>query len=152
MALIEDGGVKIMEYAAAGGVQDLDHAFAKVEVHRDAAPIACRLGGARGYRARLGLPDPRLHFPLAGDARPAARKIEPLFVLAKDRQEQAVALLCLGTERHWFFRSAVFLGGKESNFNLALVRPDAGFTAADLIALLHAAADGWGPRPRTLFF
>lgn len=150
MALIEDGGVKIMEYAAAGGVQDLDHAFAKVEVHRDAAPILAAwaeleaIAPASVYQTRAFI------LPWL-ETLGAARKIEPLFVLAKDRREQALALLCLGTERHWFFRSAVFLGGKESNFNLGLVRPDAGFTAADLIALLHAAADALGPEAPDVF-
>lgn len=70
----------------------------------------------------------------------ASRRITPFFVLARDQQDHAVALLCLGIERHGPFRVASFLGGRDSNFNLGLFRPDLSVTRADLLLLLHTAA------------
>jgi CelD/BcsL family acetyltransferase involved in cellulose biosynthesis len=62
-----------------------------------------------------------------------------------------VGLLCLGIEQYGALRCAAFLGGREANFNLGLFRPDAGFTGADLMALLRAAAAALGPEAPDAF-
>lgn len=74
----------------------------------------------------------------------AMRGIEPMFILGKDAFGRPAILLCLGIERHGPFRIGTFLGGKESNFNLGLCRPDMRFSAADLSQLLRAAAKSMG--------
>lgn len=74
-----------------------------------------------------------------------------MFVTAKDRQGQVIALLPLGIERHGNFRCVSFLGGKESNFNLGLFRPNAGLCADDLHALLQATAKALGPDAPDVF-
>lgn len=81
----------------------------------------------------------------------AGRRIEPLFILGKDRQGRGVALICLGIERHGPFRIALFLGGKESNFNLGLFRPNVAVSPADLRFLFRAAAKALGPAAPHLF-
>jgi CelD/BcsL family acetyltransferase involved in cellulose biosynthesis len=136
--------------ARAAAALHAARAFAKAEIYRDVAPVLAAwaeleaIAPASVYQTREFL------LPWL-ETLGAARKIEPLFVLAKDRQEQALALLCLGLERHGFFRSAVFLGGRESNFNLGLFRPGAGFAATDILALLRAAAEALGPEAPDVF-
>jgi CelD/BcsL family acetyltransferase involved in cellulose biosynthesis len=118
--------------------------FAKVEAHRDASAVLAAwaeleaITPASVYQTRAFL------LPWL-ETLGAARSIEPLFVIAKDEQEQALALLCLGIERRGIFRCAVFLGGKESNFNFGLFRPGVEFTAADIAALLRATRNALGP-------
>ncbi len=143
----------VMDYpSAARAAQDLRQtlAFAKVEIHRDAGPVLAAwaeleaIAPASAYQTRAFL------LPWL-ETLGVARKIEPLFVIAKDRREQVLALLCLGIERHGIFRSAVFLGGKESNFNFGLIRPNAGFAAVDLVALLHEAVEALGAEAPDVF-
>ena len=74
----------------------------------------------------------------------AMRGIEPVFIVGKDRQGRAVALLPLGLERHGPLRVARFLGGKDSNFNLGLFRPNVTITERDLRILFRAAAKAMG--------
>jgi CelD/BcsL family acetyltransferase involved in cellulose biosynthesis len=74
----------------------------------------------------------------------AMRGIAPMFILGRDALGQPAVLLCLGIERHGPFRIGTFLGGKESNFNLGLCRPDVRLGAADLGGLLRAAATSMG--------
>lgn len=131
-----------MEYAAASRAahdEARTSAFSEVEIHREPAAVLAAwaeleaVAPASAYQTR--------DFLLAWlETLGAARKIAPLFVIAKDRQGEVLALLCLGIEQHGPLRCAVFLGGKESNFNLGLFRPGANFAAADLMALLRAAA------------
>jgi CelD/BcsL family acetyltransferase involved in cellulose biosynthesis len=126
------------------------HVFAKVEVHRDA-------GAVLSAWAELEAITPASFYQTRAFLLPwletlgAARNIEPLFVLGKDGQDQVLALLCLGIERHGIFRSVVFLGGKESNFNFGLFRPGAEFAAADLTALLGAARSALGAEAPDVF-
>lgn len=145
----------ITEYFRAGRSQRLlaenpCRAFAKVEIYRDPAPILDAwaeleaVTPASVYQTRAFL------LPWL-ETLGAARKIEPLFIAAKDHRDQVIALLCLGIERYGRFRCAAFLGGKESNFNLGLFRPDAHFQAADLLALLRAAVSALGPEAPDLF-
>ncbi len=136
--------------ARAGTAQDHQLAFAKIEIHRDAGSVLAAwaeleaTAPASAYQAR-GFLLPWL------ETLGRARGIEPLFIIAKDWQEQVLALLCLGIKRHGLFRSAVFLGGKDSNFNLGLFRPDASFTGADLLALFRAAGEALGPDAPDVF-
>ncbi|MDR3408294.1 MAG: GNAT family N-acetyltransferase [Methylovirgula sp.] len=128
----------------------LGQAFAKVEVHRAAAAIEAdwaeleALAPVSVYQTRAFL------LPWL-ETLGAARKITPLFIAAKDRQGRTVALLCLGLQRYRGFRVASFLGGKETNFNLGLFRPGTNFSAADVRALLHAAAAALGPETPDIF-
>jgi CelD/BcsL family acetyltransferase involved in cellulose biosynthesis len=136
--------------ARVGAAQDHRLAFAKVEIHRDAGSVLAAwaqleaIAPVSAYQTRAFL------LPWL-ETLGAARKIEPLFIIARDRQGQVLALLCLGIERRGLFRKAIFLGGKDSNFNLGLFRPDAGFTAADLLALFRAAAEALGPEAPDVF-
>jgi CelD/BcsL family acetyltransferase involved in cellulose biosynthesis len=73
-----------------------------------------------------------------------ARDIDPFFVVAKDAYDTTIALLCLGIQRRGWFKAGMFLGGKESNFNLGLFRPGIHFTATELRRLLREAASALG--------
>jgi CelD/BcsL family acetyltransferase involved in cellulose biosynthesis len=80
-----------------------------------------------------------------------SRHITPVFIVGRDEHGQAVALLCLGMERHGPFRTTSFLGGKESNFHLGLFRPNVSLTDADLRFLLRRAAKRLGRAAPHLF-
>jgi CelD/BcsL family acetyltransferase involved in cellulose biosynthesis len=124
--------------------------FSKVEVHRTLSSIEAdwaeleNCAPASVYQTRAFL---RPWIETLG----VARQIEPLFIVAKDAHGKTVALLCLGLQRRAWFRVAMFLGGKESNFNLGLFRPGARFRAADLRALLRQAAKAMGPDAPDIF-
>ena len=153
---MRDGGIvsTAMEYRSprshVSEEQGQARAFAKVEIHRDAGPILTAwaeleaITPASIYQTRAFL------LPWL-ETLGAARKVEPLFITAKDEQGRILALLCLGIERHGLLRKAVFLGGKESNFNLGLFRPGAGFAATDVLALLQSAAKALGPEAPDVF-
>ena len=119
-------------------------AFVKIEVHRAIGEIVAdwaeleTLAPASIYQTRAFI------LPWL-ETLGAARKIAPFFIVARDTQDRATALLCLGLRRSGWFRIATFLGGKESNFNLGLFRPGVNFRAADLRALLHDTAKALGP-------
>ena len=70
----------------------------------------------------------------------AREQAMPFFILARDEAGAPLALLPLGLFRFGPLRVAQFLGGKHSNYNLGLFRPDRAFSAQDLRALLSAAA------------
>lgn len=131
-------------------VEDPPRAFAKIEIHRDPTAVLEAwaeleaVAPASVYQTRAFL------LPWL-ESLGAARKIEPLFITAKDQQNQVAVLLCLGVERYGWFRCAAFLGGKESNFNLGLFRPEIRLEAADLRALLRAASAALGPEAPDLF-
>lgn len=73
-----------------------------------------------------------------------ARGLQPMFVRARDAAGRAIAILCLGIEKHGGIRRAIFLGGKETNFNLGLFRAPDRFGRADIEALLREAAQALG--------
>jgi CelD/BcsL family acetyltransferase involved in cellulose biosynthesis len=81
----------------------------------------------------------------------AANSIAPVFIVAKDAGGEVVALLCCGIEERGGLRRAVFLGGKESNFNLGLFRAPETFTGADIEAVLRAAASALGSKAPDVF-
>lgn len=123
-----------------------DSAVAKVEVFRDPFAVEA-LWAALEEKAAVSAYQTRAFVLPWLETLGARRNIEPLFVVAKDWRENVVALFCLGIERQGPFRVAVFLGGKESNFNLALVQPnvslnaeDLGFVFAEAVRLLGRAA------------
>lgn len=124
--------------------------FAKVEVHRSPAPVLADWAELEAFVPASVYQTRAFLLPWL-ETLGRARKIEPLFITAKDRHDCVVALLCLGVERHGLFRTAVFLGGKESNFNLGLIRPNAGFAADDIVALLRRAAKELGSDAPDLF-
>jgi CelD/BcsL family acetyltransferase involved in cellulose biosynthesis len=80
-----------------------------------------------------------------------ARDITPLFIAAKDAGDRVVALFCLGLEKRGGLTRAIFLGGKESNFNLGLFRSPETFGRADLEMLLRDAAKKLGRAAPDLF-
>ncbi len=128
----------------------LSATLAKVEVHQDPAAILRdwaeleAIAPASAYQTRAFI------IPWM-ETIGASRGITPFFVLARDPLGRAVALLCLGIERHGPFRVGSFLGGRDSNFNLGLFHPDLSVTRADLLLLLHAAAKILGPTAPHVF-
>jgi len=79
------------------------------------------------------------------------QRLEPFIVVARDRSGRARALLPLAVDRRGPLRIGVFLGGRESNFNLALLDPDARFDANSIRALLKEAAL-CTPNPLDLYY
>lgn len=67
-------------------------------------------------------------------------RLEPFMLLARDGAGRPRALLPLAIETRAGLRIAAFLGGRESNFNLALLHPSAHFDEKTLRALLVAGA------------
>ena len=65
------------------------------------------------------------------------RDIEPMIVVARDERGAPLAVLPLATRKVFGLRIAEFLGGRESNFNMPLLRPGATLDFRSL--LLHAA-------------
>ncbi len=80
-----------------------------------------------------------------------SRGVEPLFLLGRDWKNRAIALFPLGIEHYGPIRAAVFLGGKESNFNLGLIRPDVALTGDDVRALFATAVRALGKEAPHLF-
>ncbi|HEY1736368.1 MAG TPA: GNAT family N-acetyltransferase [Methylovirgula sp.] len=125
-------------------------AIAQIEVFRDHAGVEAAwadleaIAPASAYQTRAFL------IPWM-ETLGRSRGIEPFFLLARDWKTRPVALFCLGIERHGPIRTAVFLGGKESNFNLGLIRPDLALTAADLCMLFGAAVRALGKDAPHLF-
>ena len=76
----------------------------------------------------------------------AATGVRPFFVVLRDRFQTPVGLLPLGIVRRGPWRVAIFLGGKDSNFNMGLVRPEIALPAASLRRLLRDAARSLGWR------
>ena len=69
----------------------------------------------------------------------AAEGATPLIVVARDDADAPVALLPLARAWRGPLRLAVFLGGKDANFNLGLFRPGREWSPADVAALLAEA-------------
>lgn len=114
-------------------------AVAKVEVFRDPRAIDALWADLEEKAAASAYQTRAFVLPWL-ETLGAARNIEPLFIVAKDWRNTVLALFCLGIERQGLFRIAVFLGGKESNFNLGLVHPKASLCADDLRFIFAEAA------------
>lgn len=76
----------------------------------------------------------------------AAEGVTPLIVVARDEAGAPAALLPLALSRRGPLRLAVFLGGKDSNFNLGLFRSGATWSRADIAALFAEAGRCASPR------
>jgi CelD/BcsL family acetyltransferase involved in cellulose biosynthesis len=76
----------------------------------------------------------------------AAEGATPLIVVARDESGQPVALLPFARTARGPLRFAVFLGGKDSNFNLGLFRTGGAWSRGDVAALLAAAGGRATPR------
>ena len=76
----------------------------------------------------------------------AAEGATPLIVVARDEIGQPVALLPFARTARGPLRFAVFLGGKDPNFNLGLFRSGGAWSRDDVAALLAAAAAQATPR------
>ncbi len=113
--------------------------FAVVEAHLDIAAVSAawseleRTAPCSIYQTR------RFLEPWAETLGRAAG-LRPCYVLARDRAGQPVALLALGLRRRGPVMVARLLGGKDSNLQLALLRPASGWTRASLRLLLREAA------------
>jgi CelD/BcsL family acetyltransferase involved in cellulose biosynthesis len=79
-----------------------------------------------------------------------AEGVEPFIIVARDADGRATALLplCILNRK---IRIAAFLGGRESNFNMPLLRPGAGCDPENLHALLMQAA-AHAPCPPDLYY
>ncbi|WP_246744912.1 GNAT family N-acetyltransferase [Methylocystis sp. Sn-Cys] len=75
----------------------------------------------------------------------------PLLIVARNAAGRPLALLPLCIERHAGLDIALFLGGRECNFNLPLLDPAAGFTEADLRGLLLDSAQRAPIRPDLIY-
>jgi len=64
----------------------------------------------------------------------------PMIVVAHGTNDVPVALFPFGIVQQGGVRLVNFLGGRDSNSNLGLIRPDTQLDRSDLVALLHAAA------------
>jgi CelD/BcsL family acetyltransferase involved in cellulose biosynthesis len=124
--------------------------FASVEVHETAAEILAvwseleQVAPCSAYQTRA--------FVLAWLATLGkAGGLAPLFIAAKDAQGRVVALFCLGIEERGGLRRAVFLGGKDSNFNLGLFRAPEVFARAEVEAVLRTAAKMLGRKAPDIF-
>ena len=73
------------------------------------------------------------------DHRPGERR-PPLIVVAHDANDEPVALFPFGIVQQGGVRLVNFLGGRDSNSNLGLIRPGTQFSRSNLVALLHTAA------------
>ena len=70
--------------------------------------------------------------------------ITPVFVIAYGADARPAALLCLGLQKRGPVKLATFLGGKDSNFNIGLIRAGQSWTTSDLRRLLVRATGELG--------
>ena len=118
-------------------------AFRTVEVHRSLDAVADawaeleRVAPCSIYQTRRWL-DPWL------DTLGQKAGVSPWLVLARMADGRPSALLPLGTRRHGPVKVAAWLGGKDSNAAMALLRPGAGWDGAAVRRLLDEAAAGPG--------
>lgn len=126
------------------------HVIAKVEISLDRAAVLGDWAELEAIAAASAYQRRSFMVPWI-DTIGESRQIQPLFILGKDFAGQVVALLCLGLERAGPIRIAHFLGGKDSNFNLGLFRPNVGLSKADLRFLLRDAARALGQDAPHLF-
>jgi CelD/BcsL family acetyltransferase involved in cellulose biosynthesis len=120
--------------------------FARVEVYTD--PRAAldawteleAIAPVTGYQTR------RFLLPWL-DTLGERRGFSPMISVARDAAGRPVALLPLGLARRGPFQVALFLGDRQSNFNLPLVRPGVHFDRAACEALLGETARQAPQRP-----
>ncbi|PPD44186.1 MAG: GNAT family N-acetyltransferase [Methylocystis sp.] len=76
----------------------------------------------------------------------------PFVIVDRDEDGRPRCLIPLCVETHLGCRIATFLGGRESNFNLPLIRPDVSYDEARLRALLMKAAQRSDAAPDLFYF
>lgn len=79
-----------------------------------------------------------------------AWNVQPMIIVAFDRDRRPVALLPFGVRRIGPLRIAEFLGGRDSNANIGLFHPDIHWSPADLRSLLKGAVRSAKVRPDVL--
>jgi CelD/BcsL family acetyltransferase involved in cellulose biosynthesis len=77
--------------------------------------------------------------------------VKPFIVVARDEARRPSAILPLCIERRAGLKIALFLGGRDSNFNLPIIAPGAGFDAEHMRALLREAARASDDQPDLLY-
>jgi CelD/BcsL family acetyltransferase involved in cellulose biosynthesis len=77
----------------------------------------------------------------------AANHIRPMIIVVYAANDVPAALFPFGVWRRCGLRVAGFLGGRDSNSNLGLVRPGMSLTRSDIVAVLTMAARRLQPRP-----
>ena len=69
-----------------------------------------------------------------------ANGVTPMIVVARGAHDIPIALFPFGVVQQGRVRVVQFLGGRDSNSNLGLIRPGTSFDHADIVALLRATA------------
>jgi len=116
-----------------------DRAALAVEVHSHAANVLGAWAELEGLAA-ASLYQTRAFLLPWLETRGAALAITPFFILVRSEAGQAVALFCLGLHVRGPFRIASFLGAKDSNFNLGLLRPGFEPGKAEICDIFRRAA------------
>src|SRR5208283_3496484 len=111
-----------------------------------ASPCAAEPRRSPGAPVRAGrdLRSARRRAPGLDGAR--AGGATPLIVVARSESGQPVALLPFARAARGPLRLAVFLGGKDANFNLGLFRSGGAWSRDDVAALLAVAGKRATPR------
>ena len=113
--------------------------FARVDVYADAAPVLDAWADLEAT-APCSIYQTRAFVLPWVETLGRKAKLEPRFVLARDRDRRPAALLCLGLTRRGPVRVATWLGGKDANFNMPLLRRPPSWTQDDVRRLLREAA------------
>ncbi len=118
--------------------------FARVEVHHAATAVAEAWGELESCA-------PCSVYQTRAFVRPWAETLgqragmRPFFILACDAEDRPTALLALGLLRRGPFLVASWLGGRDANLQMALLRRPSDWTGAHLRELLREAARAAGP-------
>jgi CelD/BcsL family acetyltransferase involved in cellulose biosynthesis len=110
--------------------------FARVEVHTDPRAALDAWTELEAVAPITGYQTRRFLLPWL-DTLGERRGFSALISVARDASGRPVALLPLGLARRGPFNVALFLGDRQSNFNLPLVRPDVHFDRARLRSAAH---------------
>ena len=128
---------------ATPGASGIARAFDSVEVHSNAAPVL-KAWTELEQAAPVSIYQTRAWLLPWIETLASPAGLSPRFVLARAADARPVALLCLGLGKRGSLRVASWLGGKDSNFNMALVAPASSWTTRELTRLLRAAAGELG--------
>lgn len=114
-------------------------AFATVEVHADPRAAGAAWRELDAVAAASPYQSPEWLLPWI-DTIGAASGVTPLIVVARGQDGSPVALLPFGLVRRSWCTVAVFLGARDSNFNMGLFRPGQTWARSGLQDLLARAA------------
>src|SRR5947209_4240315 len=113
--------------------------FARVEVYTDPRAALDAWSELEAIAPITGYQTRRFLLPWL-DTLGERRGFSAMISVARDAAGRPVALLPLGLARRGPFEVALFLGDRQSNFNLPLLRPDVHFDRAACDALLKETA------------